>query len=239
MKYSTSDYGVCQINATCQSGSTGFICEQISKYLNEAGIRNYILYSEGKSHLENSYKYLTAIELKINALIARIFGNYGFVGGLSTFRIKKFINKYNIKLVHFHNVHGNNINFKRIFKFLIKKNIRIIYTFHDCWAFTGYCTHFLNAHCNKWKDVCFQCPLRRKFSLLIDKSYKNKKVKIDLINKSNAIIITPSNWLAECVKETGIRNSVFVINNGIDLSIFNQNINIKKDHLLSSEKKMI
>ena len=43
---------IVQINATCNSGSTGKICYAISQLLNEKGIENYILYSLGISDYE-------------------------------------------------------------------------------------------------------------------------------------------------------------------------------------------
>ena len=37
------------------------------------------------------------------------------------------------------------------FKYLKQTGVRVVWTLHDCWAFTGYCMHFDILKCNKWQ----------------------------------------------------------------------------------------
>ena len=108
-----------------------------------------------------------------------------------------------------------------LLNYLRKKRIKVFWTFHDCWAFTAYCPHFTMAKCDKWKYECFKCPLYRNYSWLFDRSNYLYKKKKKCMSGLNLTIITPSQWLANLVKQSFLKDyPVQVINNGIDLSIF-------------------
>ena len=221
MKHFSSKIQIIQINATCGFGSTGRICESISDFLSKEGIDNLVLYSEGSSKYKKSLRFCSPFLLKIEALLSKIFGNYGFNGFFSTKILIKKIKRMNPKIVHLHNIHNHAINYTMLFSFLQKSNIKVLYTFHDCWSFTGYCTHFLYCGCNKWKKKCFSCPLKRNYSFFFDKSTHNYIKKKKATEDSNMIIVTPSIWLKETVSSSFLGNKkTIVINNGIDLSVF-------------------
>lgn len=38
-----------------------------------------------------------------------------------------------------HNLHGYYLNIDKLFKWLIRSDCRVVWTLHDCWAFTGHC----------------------------------------------------------------------------------------------------
>ena len=80
---------VVQINSVCGSGSTGKICVAVSELLTEAGVENYILYASGSSSYPASKRYMSAFEIKWQALKSRIFGNYGFQSKSATKRLIK------------------------------------------------------------------------------------------------------------------------------------------------------
>lgn len=213
---------VVQINATSGQGSTGRIVEEISKQLDSLEIENYILYSLGKTKNAHAFKISNKLLTKINSLFAHLFGNNGFEDVLVTRRIIKFLNKTKPTIVHLHNVHSHDINLKKLFKYLNKTNIKVFWTFHDCWAFTGYCYHFDYISCNKWAGQCANCPLYKQFSLIADRSHSNfvKKKKFLLENREMTII-TPSTWLADNVKKSFLKKkNITTIHNGINLQDF-------------------
>ena len=142
---------VVQINSTCGSGSTGKICVSISKLLTKNDIENYIFYSSGQSDYELGEKYMNESKEKINALKSRVLGNYGFNTKGATKRLIEKIKIINPEIIHLHNLHGHNCDLEMLFNYLKKENIKIFWTFHDCWAFTGYCPHFDMVGCDKWK----------------------------------------------------------------------------------------
>ena len=212
---------IVQINATSGIGSTGKIAVAISELLNESNIENYIFASSISDENKNNVKLPNETYIKIQAIKSKVLGNYGFNSISVT---KKIINKLEeIKpdIVHLHNIHGHDCNLEILFKYFKKTNQKLYWTFHDCWAFTGYCPYFDLAGCDKWETECKQCPQRSRYSLFFDysKSLYNKKKQ--LFSGLDLTIITPSQWLASLLKKSFLKDyPVKVINNGIDLNIF-------------------
>lgn len=213
---------VLQINATYGSGSTGKICYSVAKLMDKENIENLTLYSQGELKAENAVKIKNKKYYKIQALKSRIFGNYGFNSSSATKEIIRQIKEFSPDIVHLHNIHGHNVNLKMLFTFF-KKNpeIKLFWTFHDCWAFTAYCPHYTMTKCYKWQSECSRCKLRKEYSWFFDKSKKLFNRKKELFTGLNLTIITPSEWLAGEVKKSFLKDyPVKVINNGIDLSVF-------------------
>ena len=140
-----------QINSVCEKGSTGRICASLSRYLTEKGVENHILYSLGNSRLPNAKKISPDKYIKSQALRSRILGNYGFNSASATKKIVDFLESVKPDIVHLHNIHGHDCDLGGLFDYLTANDMRVVWTFHDCWAFTGYCTHFLLSGCDKWK----------------------------------------------------------------------------------------
>ena len=94
-----------------------------------------------------------------------------------------------------------------------------IWTLHDMWAFTGGC-HYSDG-CEHFRQACGNCPQ-------LNRNGKNDLSQAVLRRKKNAwhrlnlTIVTPSNWLAECAKESSLfgRHRIEVIHNGLDLNLF-------------------
>lgn len=212
---------VVQINATCGIGSTGKICVGISQLLNENNIENYILYSSRSNGYQYGIQCSSNRYIKLEALKSRVLGNYGFNSNAATKRMIRELDRIQPDIVHVHNIHGHDCNFEMLFSYLKKKQMKVIYTFHDCWAFTGYCSHFTMAKCNHWVNECGNCALRREYSWFFDKSTQNLENKHRALNGLDLTIVTPSKWLADLVKKSFLKEyPVQVINNGIDLSVF-------------------
>lgn len=211
---------VVQINTVC-TASTGKIAVEISKLLDKSDIENYIFYTSGHSDFKNARKYATDLEVKANALFSKIRGNYGFNSKGMTKRLIRELDKMKPDAVQLHNLHGHNVNLSMLFAYLKEKNIRVFWTFHDCWSFTGYCTNFDGVACNKWKTSCNACIQRKSFSWFWDKSIRLYKKKKALIEGLNLTVITPSAWLSDLVKQSIFgKHPIHVIPSGIDLTLF-------------------
>lgn len=212
---------IVQINATCGVGSTGKICTSVSKLLTEKGIENYILYSSGKSGFPNAISCANKFYTKFQALKSRIFGNYGFNSVAETKLIIKKLDEINPDIVHLHNIHGHDCHLGLLFNYLKEKNIKLFWTFHDCWAFTGYCPHFDMLGCDNWQTECKNCPQKKYHSFIFDRSNILFKAKKELLKDLDLTIITPSEWLCGKVKQSFLKYyPVKVINNGINLDVF-------------------
>ena len=214
---------VVQINFSCLWGSTGKICDSVSKLLSEKNIENYLFYifDNRKDKSQNYIKYGNFVYTKFQALKSKVLGNYGFNSSLATKRLIRRLKAIKPDIVHIHNIHGHDCHFEILFKYFRENNIKVFYTFHDCWAFTGYCPHFAMVKCNKWLDSCHSCILRKRYSWFFDRSDSNFIRKRKALEGLDLTIITPSEWLGSLVKKSFLKKyPVKVINNGIDLNVF-------------------
>ncbi len=212
---------IVQINTTCGVGSTGKICVGISQILSKNNIENYILYSSRGNEYKHGIKCADNRYIRTQALKSRLLGNYGFNSKRETKKIINELKRINPDIVHLHNIHGHDCNLKTLFAYFKEKQTKLIWTFHDCWAFTGYCTYFDIAKCNKWQTHCKKCVQKKEFSWFFDKSYELFERKKKLFEGLDLTIVTPSQWLANLVKQSFLNKySVEVINNGIELEIF-------------------
>ena len=233
---------VVQINSTCGVGSTGKICISISEMLTKENIENYIVYSSEKSDYPLGYKCANKPYIKFQALKSRIFGNNGFNSKKITRKTILFLKKIHPDIVHLHNLHSHNINLTQLFSFLKKENIRVVWTMHDCWAFTGYCPHFAFIACNQWIRECISCPQYKTTSWFFDRSrnvYRRKKAAETGVK--NLTIVTPSQWLADLVKQSFLKDyPIKVIHNGIDLNVFKPTpSDFRKKYGISENKSIL
>lgn len=229
---------IVQINAVCGTGSTGKICVAVSEVLDQQGIENYILYSAGKSPKSNAVSCCSRAYTKIQAVKSRVFGNYGFNSRRETNRIIAFLKQTKPDAVHLHNIHGHDCHLELLMAYFRDSHIKVFWTFHDCWAFTGYCTHFMFTGCDKWKTGCGACPQRKKYSWFFDRSKELYYRKRRAFSGLDLTIVTPSQWLADLVQQSFLKDyPVKVIRNGIDLSVFRPVENdFREKHLISEEK---
>ena len=212
---------IVQINTTCGVGSTGKICVGISSVLTQNNIINHILYSCKTNGYDIGIGCTNKIYLKLQAFKSKIFGNYGFNSKCATSKIISELERLQPDIVHLHNIHGHDCDLEMLFKYFKKKQTKLIWTFHDCWAFTGYCPHFTIDACNKWKSYCYDCVQKRKYSWIWDKSAEIFNRKKQLFSGLDLTIVTPSVWLSNLLKESFLKDySVKIINNGIDLNVF-------------------
>lgn len=212
---------IVQINAVYGRGSTGKICASISDLLSAEGHENYVFCSSKTGDAENALVCTSPIYTKFQAGKSRVLGNYGFNSAWETRRMIEHLDRIKPDIVHLHNIHGHDCNLELLFTYFKKHKTKLIWTFHDCWIFTGYCTHFAFVGCEKWKTGCNQCPQRNQYSLFLDRSSELYNKKKALFSGLDLTIVTPSQWLADLVKESFLRDyPIEVIHNGIDLSVF-------------------
>lgn len=228
---------VVQINATCGIGSTGKICTGISRVMTARNIENYILCSRSNGD-PPGIPCSDDRTIKLQALKAKLLGNYGFNSKGATKRMIRQLEQIRPDIVHLHNIHGHDCNLEMLFSYFRRKGTKLIWTFHDCWAFTGYCTYFNIAGCSKWKTGCFNCPKRKSFSFLFDKSAMIFEKKKQLFEGLDLTIITPSQWLADLVHQSFLKEyPVEVIRNGIDLDVFKpRGSNFREKYGLENKK---
>ena len=231
---------IVQINATCGVGSTGKICVGISKLLSQGQNENYILYSsKGNGHAQG-ISCTNDAYLKMQALKSRVFGNYGFNSQAATKKMIAKLERIRPDVVHLHNLHGHDCNLEMLFRYFKEHQTKLVWTFHDCWAFTGYCPHFTMAKCDKWKTTCSQCVQYKEYSWFFDRSEKIFEKKKAVLDGLDLTVVTPSAWLAGLVKESFLKeHPVEVIHNGIDLSVFKTEKGDFRERYALTNKKIV
>jgi len=219
---------VLMINTVAGYGSTGSICEDIANLLEQQGHECYIAYGQLSTSYHKSFKIGTRIENHLHNVGSRLIGKQGYFSKSGTKNLISYIENVKPDIIHLHNLHGNYLNLQILFEYLIKVQIPIVYTLHDCWAFTGKCAHFTDVQCYKWKTQCYSCPQLKKYppSLFFDYSkemYVDKKNWFTSIQKMN--IIPVSNWLASEVEQSFLKKyPITPIYNWVNHSIFKETI---------------
>lgn len=219
------------INSVYEYGSTGKIVKELRDFYTKNGIVVYVAY--GRNYRKTNDKNIIRVGGKISQFIhllgSRIFDLSGRLSYFPTLFFLKKINRIKFDIIHIHNLHGYYINYSLIFNFLIKSNIKSIFTLHDSWMLTGHCSNFQNINCEKYKDHCYQCPLTKSYpKSYIDNSTNNfyKKTKIWSIY-DEGLIVTPSKWLMYYVYQSKMKNKkIDYIHNGIDIDVFKPTISV-------------
>ncbi len=217
---------ILMVNVVCGIRSTGRICTDLAQILEKQGHTVKIAY--GREHAPEEFKrYEMKIgqdfDVKLHGLKARMFDAAGFGSIHATKKFIKWIENYDPDIIHLHNIHGYYINIEVLFSYLKSCNKRIIWTLHDCWAFTGHTAYCDSIECTKWENGCGKCPLLKSYpKSYLDFSKKNWIKKKRLFSDiPNMTIVTPSKWLAKLVKKSFLKNyDVKTIENGIDTSVF-------------------
>jgi len=214
---------VIQINAVNKYGSTGRMTSEFDKFLKEHRHNSFVFYSEGISAY-GDYKIGSKFEKKIHAFMSRLTGLQAYFSRIGTKKLIKQISIINPDIVHLGNLHGNYINLRILFKYLAENNIATVLTLHDCWFYTGKCTHYTTSNCLKWVMGCNNCP-RLKLdnpSWIFDrtnKMWRDKKKYLNNIPKLGVIGV--SDWITNEAKKSFLKNAfIKTIYNWIDLDSF-------------------
>ena len=126
------------INTFIGSTSTGNLVYDIYKTNVEAGNQCIIAYGrQDTKDCLDAYQISNKIDYTSHAIWTRITDLNGLGSRYVTKKFLKFVDEYKPDVIHLHNLHGYYINIKILFEYLCKKDIPIVWTFHDCWPFTG------------------------------------------------------------------------------------------------------
>ena len=164
-------------------------------------------------------------DLAFHLIKSRMSDRHGFGSTHATKVLLKRIIKLDPDIIHLHNLHGYYINVKVLFDYLRTANKPVVWTLHDCWPFTGHCSHFQYVGCSKWLTGCYDCPNIQGYpkSWYIDNSKLNYSEKKALFNGiRQMVIVSPSEWL-QIIYEIHFLSghSIRVINNGVACNLFN------------------
>lgn len=227
-------------------GSTGTIMKGIGESAESNDFCCYYAYPGtqlNKPRESNDIIICSAIMRKVAEKIGYYTGLKGGWLFFETKRLMKRIDEIKPEIIHLHNLHDTYVHLPLLFNYIKKHKVPIVWTLHDSWSFTGHCPYFTMAKCEKWKIGCHDCPNYRDYpSSFFDNSKRMWKLKKKwFTGVENMTIVTPSQWLADLVKQSFLGEyPVRVIHNGIDLAVFKPTpSDFREKYQIRKEKKIL
>lgn len=205
------------------NSSTGKIVQALAECARNKGHQVRVLYGRS-SNSDNPDGIMVSpfYEPVIHAALTRLTGFEGRFSPKATARIKSEILKFEPDIIHLNDMHGYWVNTLELLMFMNKLDIKIVWTFHCEYPYTGKCGHAFE--CTKWMSQCRDCPQVREYpkSLFFDRSKSQFASKKQLAKQlRNLTIICPSSWLAERAKKSIFSDfPIKIIYNGVDTEIF-------------------
>ena len=204
--------------------ATGTIMLNIHHALEKNGYESYVVWGRGRRP-KNRHEISIEDDLgiKLHGLYTRVTDRTGFASKRATKRLLDILDNIKPDVIQLHNLHGYYLNIEMLFHYIRKHNIKVFWTLHDCWSFTGHCAYFDAIGCDRWKNGCYDCPQKGTYpaSRIIDSSVWNWRKKKELFSGLNITLIVPCKWLSVLVKQSFLcEYPVEVIYNGIDTQKF-------------------
>ena len=237
-----------QIDSCLGVRSTGRITESIARLAQSQGWECYIVHGGRyvkRPSCMRDIQSVSAFGEYLHYAEGLLFDNHGLASRHATKKVVDQIKEIKPDVIHMHCIHGYYLNYKILFEYLQTVNIPIVWTFHDCWAFTGHCAYFDSINCEKWKTGCHDCELKSGYpkSIVLDRSKQNFELKKKLFNSiANRIIIVPvSYWLEDLVKQSFLKDiRVNTIHNGTNIDVFKpRETNSLRSKLNIGDKKVV
>lgn len=125
------------------------------------------------------------------------------------------------QVVNLHNTHGGFFS-HRILPELTRR-VPVVWTLHDLWGMTGHCGSPYMHDCERWKSGCGKCPsLSDHPAVAVDTTAWLWRIKSSLYRRSDLLLVTPSQWMAEMVRQSPLLNrfAVSCIPHGLDTAVF-------------------
>ena len=233
---------VLQINAVYGILSTGRICLELHDFLEENGHKCVTIYGNSKGDYQDTIYVGNFFSRKFHALLSRVTGKIGYYSKNQTIKVISYIETFKPDIVHLHNLHANFISIPFLLDYLGKNNIPTVVTMHDCFFYTGACTHYTVNNCYKWEKNCYDCKFND-LTWFFDKTEKMFDDKKKLFNAIKCLsIVGVSDWITKEAKTSPIFESAKIIKriyNGIDLSVFKRKESGFKKEFGIENKKII
>lgn len=220
-----------QINAYSGGWAKSIIFKKHEELISQ-GNKSWVFWARGE-HAQDEHLRKIAYypEVCFDALQTRLDGKVAFHSRHITNRLLRMLDEIDPDVVHLHVLLGYYINIEMLFTWLSNHRCQVLWTLHDCWAFTGHCIHFEYVQCEQWKSHCgkfSQCPQPDAYPETIRKgmeswSFEKKKSIFTMLPPERMRLIVPSRWLEGLVQQSFLsKYDITVQHNQIDKSIFRQ-----------------
>lgn len=195
------------------------------------GDESWVFWARGNREQDDHLQRIASYsEVCLDVLRTRIDGKPGFHSETITRRLLKKLDEIDPDVVHLHILLGYYINVEMLFDWLVAHRCNVVWTLHDCWAFTGHCIYFTYAKCEQWRTGCagcFTCPQKQTYpetfagDAAVRWSYEQKKRLFTMLPPERMQLITPSQWLADLVKQSFLsKYDVKVVHDTVNTTVF-------------------
>lgn len=214
-----------QVNIESNYGSTGRIAEGIGVLAKSQGFESHIAYSRGSNPSSLiTHQIGSKASQGLHLLKTRVLGEHLRGSGTATMQLIKLIDELDPEIIQIHQVHGYYLHVPKLFHYLKESGIKVVWTLHDCWSFTGHCSYYTRVNCQKWETECHNCPQFKGYpkSYFFDRSKNEFNLKKELFaSMDNLHLVAISDWLEEEVSKSMLSElPLSVIKNGVDLQTF-------------------
>lgn len=225
---------VAYINTVFAIKSTGRTYLELKNALESQGHECRAFYGVGDSSEPNTYRIGNRFSYLTHNLLSRITGLEGYFSYFATKKLIRQLRSFDADIFHLGCLHGHYLHLPALFKYLRKEQKPVFITTHDCWCFTGKCTHFTSFKCDKYKTHCNSCLSMRQYpkSYFFDfsrKMFGDKKKWFLGLKHLNVICV--SNWIKQQVENSYFANKTIAVNyNWINTELFRPiSKNMQKD----------
>jgi glycosyltransferase involved in cell wall biosynthesis len=121
-------------------------------------------------------------------------------------------------IIHLQWINGGFLSLRSLDE-LLNLGKPVVWTFHDMWPLTGGCHHALT--CDSYTRQCGHCPYLKRPGEN-DLSHRLWKRKRQLFRDRRITVITPSNWMHDCVARSSLfgHKEIHTIHNTVDQTLF-------------------
>ena len=214
--------------AIIQSGNNGFF-PRFYKMLRKAIVDNgddcrLFTPNSGcnrRTILDDQIIWGTRFNWYIHALLYKLSGKQDIYSHFSTYDLIWKMNRYKPDILHLHVVNEQILNLPILINYCNKKHVKVVWTMHDCRAFTGGCPYFEKSSCCKWingcKGVCPEPQSSKRHNAMWTWKFRKKYLsKLDSLT-----VVTPSEWMENYVHKSFLANrEIKTIYNGVDTFVF-------------------
>ena len=132
--------------------STGKIAVDIYRTLKARGNEGVVAFARNDVPGDvPSFRIGNSLSVYADGIFTRFTDKAGHYSKGATAKLIKQIKDYDPDIIHLQNIHDCWLNFPQLFDYIIKNKKPVVWTFHDCWAFTGHCAYFDDADCLRWQ----------------------------------------------------------------------------------------
>lgn len=170
-----------------------------------------------------SFRIGSGFDVMRHAAMSRLTDSEGLYSVSATKALITKLESFSPDIIHLHNIHGHYINYRLLMQWLKHRKMPVVWTLHDCWAYTGHCCYYSANRCDKWKNGCHNCEFSDVYPRsLISHSERNFVLKRNLFTDiPHMTIVSVSKWLASEIKQSFLGDyPIEIIPNGVDTGIF-------------------